>query len=326
MNSAAFTGVTAVIITPYADDGTVAPEIATRLAGQADAAGIDVITALGNTGEVQQLDAAERRTMLRAIAAGRDRAQLLAGVIGSAGDVIASAEDAASLGYHAIMVHEPADPFGASADVARYYELVAERSPLPVVLYLRSPRLAVPDLGRLVRHPGIAAVKYARDDLLGLSTLLTDSRPEPVDRTRPEPVGHMRPEPVEGPAECVWINGLAESRVPAFAALGITGFTTGIGNIYPEICVAIRDATIAGEQSRLYALLDLIRPIEVLRAVGGGRFNVSVLKELLRLRGIPAGDVRPPHAPLDETARAELHRVVAGLEPETLRTLGVADS
>ncbi|GAB3739557.1 dihydrodipicolinate synthase family protein [Microlunatus parietis] len=302
MNPQAFAGITTMIITPYADDGTVAPEIATELARRVDAAGIDVIAALGNTAEMQQLDAAERTIMLRAVAAGRQRAQLLAGVSGSVGDVIMTAAEAADLGYHAIMVHEPADPFGDSADVAGYYERIADRSPLPAVLYLRSPRLALGDLGRLAGHPGIAAVKYARDDLLGLSTLLN------------------------GPtsADCVWVNGLAESRVPAFAALGITGFTTGIGNVRPELCVAVRDAVINNDLPRLYALLDLVRSVEVLRAAGNNRCNVSVLKELLRLDGLPAGGVRPPHAPLDDPARTRLQDAWRAWTPDRLRALGVA--
>lgn len=301
MNPQAFAGITTMIITPYTEEGTVAAEVATELARRVDAAGIDVVAALGNTAEMQQLDAAERSIMLRAVAAGRQRAQLLAGVIGSVGDVITSAAEAADLGYDAIMVHEPADPFGDSADVARYYARIADRSPLPTVLYLRSPRLAIGDLGTLAGHPGIAAVKYARDDLLGLSTLLAG------------PTG----------SDCSWVNGLAESRVPAFAALGITGFTTGIGNVRPELCIAVRDAVIRNDPPRLHGLLDLVRPVEVLRAAGNNRCNVSVLKELLRLDGLPAGDVRPPHAALDDDARARLNDAWRTWTPDRLRSLGV---
>ncbi|WP_020577905.1 dihydrodipicolinate synthase family protein [Actinopolymorpha alba] len=291
MNHAAFDGVTIVLVTPYRNHTTsVNEDVATEIAARADRAGIHALTALGNTAEVQQLDIDERRSTLRAVALGRTDALLVAGVAGSLGTLLADAEFARDLGYDSVMVHEPADPFGDGSGLVAYYEQVADRAPLPVVLYLRSTRVKGHDLARLVAHPNIVAVKYAREDLFTLATLLNDA----------------------SAAHCVWINGLAESRVPAFASLGVRGFTSGIANVRPEAALAVHAAARRGDLNGLGELLrDAIGPIEAIRAEDNGRFNVAVLKELLRWHGVEAGDVRAPHSPLTDSARARLRKAAA---------------
>ncbi|WP_116951871.1 dihydrodipicolinate synthase family protein [Jiangella endophytica] len=290
MSRPGFDGVTVVLVTPYRDRTTgVNEDVAAEIAARADHAGIHALTALGNTAEMQQLDTGERRGLLRAVAAGRTRAVLIAGVAGGVGTLLDEAEFAGGLGYDAVMVHEPADPFGDGTGLVAYYEQVADRSPLPVVLYLRSTRMTGRDLAGLVAHPRIVAVKYAREDLFTLAALLNDA-----------------------PADCVWINGLAESRVPAFAALGVLGFTSGIANVRPEAALAVHAAARRGDLAGLGELLrDGIGTIEAIRAEGSGRFNVAVLKELLRWHGVEAGDVRAPHSPLTDAARARLRDAVA---------------
>ncbi|WP_432974516.1 dihydrodipicolinate synthase family protein [Dactylosporangium sp. CA-233914] len=299
MNLRALHGVTAVLVTPYRDGATgINEDVAGAIARRADAAGIHVLTALGNTAEMHQLDPSERRCMLRAVAAGRSRALLLAGVAGSIGQLVTDAEYARDLGYDAAMLHEPPDPFGDGAGIVRYYEQVADRCPLPVVLYLRSARVKGHDLQKLARHPNIVAVKYARDDFHTLSTLVHD----------------------ESAGPCVWINGLAESMVPMHAGLGVHAFTSGLANVYPEAALAMHTASMAGDLNRLRELLGLIRPIEALRNEGNARFNVSVLKEMLRWNGIEAGGVRPPNSQLTEPARARLHDLLRNWD-ETFASL-----
>lgn len=281
-------GVSAVLITAYregtahVDEDTITA-IATRTAG----AGVPVLTALGNTAEVQQLSVQERLAVLRAVAAVDRPVTRIAGVCGGMSAMLSEIEAARELGYHAAMVHEPADPFGDAAGLTAFYRQLAHTSTLPIVLYLRSTRLSAAHLAELAALPAVVGVKYARPDLHTLATVLA------------------------GPAgeQCTWINGLAESSAAAFGALGVTSFTSGIANARPDLALAVHRAVSGGNLTALGDLMRDVEPIEALRAEHGGRYNVATIKELLRWAGIEAGGVRPPHSELDEDARARLETV-----------------
>lgn len=288
-------GVVAVLVTPYLD-GTRAVDETTVdvLTRRLDRAGIQAITALGNTAEVHQLTPDERLTVLRAVASARRGATLIAGLAGSLGGALDEADRAHDLGYDAVMIHEPAEPFGAGDGVARYFEQICEQVALPVVLYVRTTRIGKQALAELAANPAVAAVKYARTDLSTLADLLD-----------------------EGAAQhCRWINGSAEGKLPAFAELGISAFTSGIANVRPDVALAVQQAVAGGEESRLRRLIELVAPVEVLRTEDHARFNVAVLKELLRVEGIQVGDVRPPHSPLTATAIERLRSAVAAWPSE----------
>lgn len=282
----ALDGVTAVLITAYAGEtDRIDEETVTEIAARTAAAGVPVLTALGNTAEVQQLGPQERLAVLRAVAAVDQPVTRIAGVCGGLGTLLAEIEAARDLGYHAAMVHEPADPFGDADGLTRFYRQVADSATLPIVLYLRSTRLPAAHLADLVALPEIIGVKYARNDLRTLAALLA------------------------GPAQsqCTWINGAAESAVAAFAALGVTSFTSGIVNARPDIALAVHRAAVEGNLTRLQSLVrEFVEPVEALRAEHGGRYNVATIKQLLRWEGIESGGVRPPHSMLDDAALARL--------------------
>ncbi|WP_154792523.1 dihydrodipicolinate synthase family protein [Occultella kanbiaonis] len=290
-------GVTAVLVAGYRsgtagiDEATVA-QIATRVA----TAGIPVLTALGNTAEVQQLEPAERHAVLRAVATVRTPATtLVAGVSGALGTLLREIEAAGQLGYHAAMVHEPADPFGDGDGLADFYRQVARDSALPLVLYVRSARLSHAHLADLAALPAVVGVKYARTDLHTLARLLDGA----------------------AGTQCTWINGLAESAVASFGALGVTSFTSGIANARPDIALAVHRAVTGGDLTALRALVrDFVGPVEALRAEHGGRYNVATIKALLRWQGIDPGGVRAPHSELSQAALSRLAAAVgAGAPP-----------
>ncbi|WP_150461085.1 dihydrodipicolinate synthase family protein [Nesterenkonia ebinurensis] len=271
-------GVSCVLITPFYDgfvgvDKTLLSNLAASIANQ----GIHSLTALGNTAEVHQLDWSEREAVLGSVAAAGETATLIAGVSGPFPSLIREAELATELGYKAIMVHEPTDPFGDAQGLLNYYFALCDASPLPVVLYLRTSLLDVSNLARLIDHPAVVGVKYARSDLESMAALRG----------------------VVGSTGCVWINGAAETRVADFLDLSVTGFTSGLANAIPAASLAIHQAAVEGDQERLGHLIDLVRPLEDLRTKNRNRNNVAVIKELLRLNGLPVGQVRPPHMQLD---------------------------
>ncbi|TDE95107.1 dihydrodipicolinate synthase family protein [Occultella glacieicola] len=298
----ALDGVTAVLVAAYRSGPTgtagtagIDEETVAQIAARVATAGIPVLTALGNTAEVQQLEPAERHAVLRAVANAETPATtLIAGVCGSLGTLVGEIEAAAGLGYHAAMVHEPADPFGDGDGLADLYRQVAQASALPLVLYVRSSRLSAAHLTDLTALPAVVGVKYARTDLHTLARLL------------------------DGPAgtQCAWINGLAESAVASFGALGVTSFTSGIANARPDIALAVHRAVTGGDLTALRGLVrDFVGPVEALRAEHGGRYNVATIKALLRWQGIEPGGVRAPHSELSAAALSRLAAVAGAAAP-----------
>lgn len=298
----ALKGVVAVAVAPF-DNGTqrfnsaACAEITNRMI----ASGISAVTALGNTAEVYQLDSAERASMLRSVAEGGIDGVTIAGLAGSAREVLVSADLAASLGYDAVMLHEPLDPLTDGSGVMEYLVTTTDKMPLPVVLYVRSERLSRSHVAELGTHPQVLGVKYAKQDLDCL------------------------PELVQSPSGPVWINGSAESRVLSFAKVGITGFTSGLANVRPDIALAVHAAALRVVANRngssnpssldhseqlLERLLAAIAPFEELRNRSGGRHNVSVVKQALCHHGFDVGGVRPPAMTAPEHTVA---RIVAAL-------------
>lgn len=283
----ALRGVVAVLVTPYGPDGRVDEDGYAALSARCDAAGIHMLTALGNTAETFQLTAEERLAALRGVARGRSSALLLAGLVGPIDELLAASRVAADLGYEAVMPHEPADPFGDGEGLVRFYERVADASALPVVLYLRSERLNVEQIVRLGRHQNIVGGKFGRHDLATLAEVVP-----------------LTP-------ECVWVNGLAESFVPAFAGLGIQGFTSGIAGARPDMALLVHGAARRGDLGALAEAVALIGPVERLRTAHHARHNVAVIKALLSLDDLQFGPVRPPHMELSSADRASLFEAVS---------------
>jgi 4-hydroxy-tetrahydrodipicolinate synthase len=286
--SAGLNGVTAVLVTPYRES-QVDYASAGRIAAQVGSSGVHAVAALGNTAEVFQLTSDEQRTYLRAVAEAEFPALRLAGVAGAAKSVLTEIDRAAQLGYDAAMLHEPGDPFGDSEGLLSYYRYVARRSALPVVLYLRSDRLSVDALCELAFETSVVGVKFARGDIDLLARVCATGARD----------------------SCVWVNGAAEMRAPLFLPLGLTGFTSGIANVRPDLSLAVHAALSDRDASALAAALTLIEPVERLRAAGNGKFNVAVLKELFRAAGTDVGDVRPPHSPLPPAVVEALHAAIA---------------
>ncbi len=122
---------------------------------------------LGSTGEAVMLDEVESRDVLRvASEATAPEKILIAGVAReSVKATVALAEAAAEFRYDAVLLRTPtyfANQMPAAA-VLHYYRSVADRSPLPVIIY-NIPQFApynipIEVIAELAQHPNILAIK-----------------------------------------------------------------------------------------------------------------------------------------------------------------------
>jgi len=122
---------------------------------------------LGSTGEAVMLDEGESREVLRVAAeAAAPEKVLIAGVAReSVKGTVALAEAAAEYRYDAILVRTPTYYAGqmSAAAVLNYFRSVADRSPLPVILYSIPQcvpyNIPVEVVVELAQHPNIIAIK-----------------------------------------------------------------------------------------------------------------------------------------------------------------------
>jgi 4-hydroxy-2-oxoglutarate aldolase len=148
------------------------------------------LVVLGSTGEAVMLGDDETRDVLRhaAAAAAPDKV-LLAGVAReSLSETLRLADYAAEKQYDAILVRTPhyyASTYLAAgaAPMLTYYRALADRSPLPVVLYsipkFTNLELPVEVVAELAQHPNIIAIKDSSGSLDRIVALLAATRSAP---------------------------------------------------------------------------------------------------------------------------------------------------
>jgi 4-hydroxy-tetrahydrodipicolinate synthase len=116
------------------------------------------------------------------------------------------------------------------------------------------------------------------------------------------------------------IQGAAERFVPGVVGVA-DGYTTGSGVVFPNISRRIEGAFLAGNLTEVRNLVEIIAPIELMRAQHGTAYNIAPLKWLLKnLYGIGNGEVRPRFMELlasDEKALRKIGEAVAAIEQES---------
>ena len=142
---------------------------------------------LGSTGEANMLDDAETREVLRVAAEATAPEKVLIAGAGreSVKATVQLAEAAAEFRYDAILVRTPGYYMGQMGDagVLHYFRSVADRSPLPVLLY-NNPRsvpyqIPVEAVGELAQHPNIIGIKDSSGSMERIHGMIAATRTAP---------------------------------------------------------------------------------------------------------------------------------------------------
>ncbi|MDE3148993.1 MAG: dihydrodipicolinate synthase family protein [Acidobacteriota bacterium] len=142
---------------------------------------------LGSTGEANMLDDAETREVLRVAAEATAPEKVLIAGAGreSVKATVQLAEAAAEFRYDAILVRAPGYYVGQMGDagVLHYFRSVADRSPLPVLLY-NNPRsvpyqIPVEMVGELAQHPNIIGIKDSSGSMERIHGMIAATRTAP---------------------------------------------------------------------------------------------------------------------------------------------------
>ncbi|SMX50448.1 dihydrodipicolinate synthase family protein [Maliponia aquimaris] len=287
----ALRGVSGILVTPFDAAGEIAPERQKPIVDRAVTAGVQVLTANGNTGEFYSLTLDESCAMVTASGAHiAGRVPMVAGVGRGVRDAQTLAEASHRAGASALMIHQPPDPFVAPRGLVAYVEAVREAGGgLPLVLYLRNDAIGTEAIAALCRVEGVTGVKWATPNPMKLKAAMQAA-----------------------PDHITWTGGLAEVWAPAFYAVGARGFTSGLINLWPARSVAINAALEGGDYAAARALIAGMQIFEDIRAEEQGGANVPGVKAALALMGEDCGAARPPAAwPLSDDQQARLRGFMA---------------
>lgn len=288
---AALTGISGILVTPYDENGDVAPSGLAPILDRALSAGVHMPVVNGNTGEFYALTTEEASTMVREVVRLVDgRAPILAGIGRGIRDAMALARVSAEAGATALMVHQPPDPFVSPRGTLDYLKAIADASgDLPMMLYLRNDAIGTKAIAELCALPQVKGIKWATPNPLKLAEAKAACDPD-----------------------LVWVGGLAEIWAPAFYAVGARGFTSGLINVWPERSLAIHTALEAGDYAQANALIAGMKAFEEVRAEEMNGTNVTGVKAALLAMGRDCGPTRPPSAwPLTAAQQAKLDAFMA---------------
>jgi dihydrodipicolinate synthase/N-acetylneuraminate lyase len=189
-------GVFAAVTTPfYPDERVYFRKIEANMARYSRSLLAGMVV-LGSTGEAVALDDEESRQVLRVAAdAAAPEKVLVAGVAReTVKGTVEMAEVAARFHYDAVLVRTPTyySTQLTSAAVLHYFQSVADRSPLPVILY-NIPQcvpynLPVELVAELALHPNIIAIKDSSGDISRLEATIELTRLAPTRTVTVTPI------------------------------------------------------------------------------------------------------------------------------------------
>ena len=180
-------GIFPAITTPFHTDGGLYLRKLEMNVERYSRAPVSGLVVLGSTGEAVMLSDEESREVLRtARAAASPQKVLLAGVgRESAVATLKLAEFAAGQQYDAVLVRTPSyySPQMQVLEMLTYFRMVADRSPLPVVLYsipkFTKYELSIELVAELSQHPNIIGIKDSSGSIERVAQLVSVTRNAP---------------------------------------------------------------------------------------------------------------------------------------------------
>jgi len=284
-------GIVTALVTPFRDDEGIDFDAWQRIIDVQIAAGVDGLLAAGGQGEFFSLTEEERVVAVRfcrQYVAGRIPVYANVGCPGTR-QTVRLAQRAAGEGVECLVVITPYYLRPSADELVEHYIEVCRAVPVPVLAYNIPERTGVDLTPAMVRRiagacENFAGLKDSSGNLERISEL--------ADLVRERPFALF--------------IGRDHLILPALER-GCTGAMTACANVAPRLFVDLYRAFRAGdraEAARLQALADPLRQA----------FNLStfpsVIKEALRLIGLPAGPCRRPVGPMAADARQKLAEVL----------------
>lgn len=266
-----FGTVLTAMVTPMNSDHSIDYEGAARLAEYLVALGNDGIVVNGTTGESPTTTDTEKLRLVEVvIAAVGDRAKVIAGAgTNNTAHSVELVQQATAAGADGILAVTPYYNKPPVAGVIRHFEVLADSTELPIMLYDIPGRtglaLAPETLVRLAENPQIVAVKDAKGDLESVVEVMTQT-------------------------DLLWFSG-DDGLNLAFLAIGAAGMVSVTGHLVADRLRQMFDSMATGNLDQARAINESLQPV----STGIFRSQGAILtKAALNELKLPAGPVRLP--------------------------------
>ena len=345
-------GIFPPITTPFYPDGSVYYKKLEANVAQYSKTPVAGIVVQGSTGEAIMLSDQERRDVFKAAReAAAPHKVLIAGTgIESATETLRLTEYAATLGYDVAMVRTP-HYYKAQMkplNMATFFRTVADRSPLPVIIY-NFPGATGYDIPaevviELADHPNIVGIKESSGNLDKIRRMVEGTRhvkrSTAVTEVFAAVTGRMLTmEPSVANGDVVPVDALGGTAATAVQSppkfktrtkevgfqvtvgaahqlepslqLGAVGAILAFACPAPTACFEIYAAWKEGDHA--LAKEKQLRIAEAARRAVA-ELGIAAVKYAMDLNGYYGGPVRLPLLPLDAEQKAEVERFMAGIK------------
>jgi dihydrodipicolinate synthase/N-acetylneuraminate lyase len=348
-------GIFPPVTTPFYPDGNVYFKKLEHNVDRYSKTPVAGIVALGSTGESILLSDLERREVLKTV---REVAAahkvLIAGTgVESAQETLRLTEYAATLGYDVAMVRTPHyyKKQMQPANILAFYRFIADRSPLPVVIY-NFPQATGYDIPAeiviaLAEHPNLIAIKESSGDIEKVRKMVEATRPIGHTATVTDTFTAVTPRMLKAASEIapsrelVTIGGPGDSAKPSSAAISVVaglktrqkavGFQVLVGaaqKLKPSLEAGAVGAILAFADPaptacyEIYAAwkegdpgLAALKQERIAKAAQRvvGEFGIPGVKYAMDLNGYHGGPARLPFLPLTADLKSEIEGLMGDI-------------
>jgi 4-hydroxy-tetrahydrodipicolinate synthase len=282
----ALQGVLVALATPADESGAVDPGGLERLVQRVISGGVSGISPVGSTGEGPRLTRGQRIAIVRRVRAlAPPGMPVVPGVpFLTAGEAADELHALAEAGASAALVSPPSYYPLSDPGVLRLYQDLADRSPLPLLLY------NIPVFTKVRIAPAVAAALAAHPRVVGLKDSSRDME------YQQQVIGAC------AGTEFSVLTG-TDSLLVASLMTGARGTIAASANLAPELAVGVYRAVRAGDMPEALRLQEALSA--VVAACRRGEFPAG-WKAALEIAGICAAHVIPPGSALPAAERAGL--------------------
>jgi len=286
-----FSGVYAVMLTPFKADESVDEEAVRKHINWLIEQGVHGLIATGSTGEAASMSEVERKRVVElTLEEAHHRVPVLVGSgANSTHDTIMYSRHAQEAGADGLMVIHPYYCMPNERELFEHYKLLARSVRIPIMIYNNPVTSGVdmkPELlARLAEFENIQYIKDATDDI---------KRVGRIKRLCGDRITIF-----QGCDNVMWESFL----------MGAEGWVSGMANILPRQCVRLWDLTAQGQIDKARDLYYRMLPLgDMLDSEG---LFIQYLKAGSELLGRPLGK---PRRPLLPPTKRDLERLRAALE------------
>ena len=280
------TGIFAPVATPFTKDGEIDWGAYAENMAAYDRTRLSGLVSLGSNGEFTMLSFEEKVALVTATRKGLSDGKIVIAGTGceSLKETSALTKACADAGADAALVVTPNYYKKDMTDAAleKFLSMVADASPIPVMLYNMpgNSGVNIPSALtiRLSKHPNITGIKDSGGNIVQIAEVLA------------------------GVDESFSVFAGSGSFLMATTLLGGVGGTLALANVVPNLCVDLYEASVARDIDKARKLqLDLM----ALNAAVTAKFGIGGMKSAMEMVGYKGGMPRLPILPAtDETKKA----------------------